>query len=158
MADQSQSGFPAAAPVVARPAADVRAPTVGEGNQVTYTFPIRQPEEDFNDFQVGVRASLIRRCRGRLEAIACHTFPTSEVLLGVSTLAAGGALSALVSSVALASWQGVLFFVVLPVVAVGCGVAYGMLRHFTIRAAQQLAEDVLEDLPNPDRAVDVGKQ
>lgn len=158
MADPNQADFPGPAPVVERPAADVRAPRVGEGNQVTYTFPIRQPEEDFNDFQVGIRASLLRRCRGRLGAIADQGFPLSELLLGVSTLAAGGTLSAIVSGVALGSWQGALFFALLPAISVGCGVAYGMLRHFTLRATQQVAADILEDLPNPDRAIDVRRE
>jgi hypothetical protein len=130
-------------------------PKVGEGSQVTYTFPIRQPAEDFNDFQVGIRASVLRRSRARLESIGDQRFPFSELLLGVSTLAAGGSFSAIVSGVSLSSWRGVLFFVLFPVIAVGCGVAYGMLRHFTPRATQQVAVSVLEDLPDPERTIDV---
>lgn len=155
MTDPNQEHFPAPAPVAAQPAADVRAPQVGEGNQVTYTYPIRQPEEDFNDFQVGVRASLLKRCRVRLQAIAAQGFPLPEVLLGISTLTAGAALSAVISGVPLGSWRGVVFFVILPMVAAGSGVAYVMLRRFGLRSTEHLAEEILNDLPDPDRSVDV---
>jgi len=155
MTDPNQPQFPAPAPVVGQPAADVQAPQVGEGNQVTYTYPIRQPEEDFNDFQVGVRASLLKRCRARLRTIAAQGFPLPELSLGVSTLAGGAALSAVVSGVQLGSWRGVVFFVILPMIAVGSGVAYGMLRSFGPRATQHIAEDILKDLPDPDRSIDV---
>lgn len=155
MTDPNQPHFPAPAPVVAQPAADVQAPQVGEGSQVTYTYPIRQPEEDFNDFQVGVRASLLKRCRVRLQTVAAQGFPLPELLLGISTLAAGAALSAVISGVQLGSWRGVVFFVILPMVAVGSGVAYGMLRRFSLRDTQHVAEDILNDLPDPDRSIDL---
>ena len=125
MNDPNQPQFPAPAPIVGQRAADVQAPQIGEGNQVTYTYPIRQPEEDFNDFQVGVRASLLKRCRVHLQAVAAQGFPLPELLLGISTLTAGAALSAVISGVQLGSWRGVVFFVILPMVAVGSGVAYG---------------------------------
>lgn len=155
MTNSNEQSFPAAAPVVAQPAADVKAPQVGEGSQVTYTYPIRQPEEDFNDFQVGVRASLLKRCRERLRAVTKEPFPLPELLLGVSTLTIGATLSAVISGVSLNSWRGVLFFVTMPAVAVGSGVAYGMLRRFNQRAARQLAENILADLPDPDRSIDL---
>jgi hypothetical protein len=49
----------------------------------------------------------------------------------------------------------VVFFVILPMIAVGSGVAYGMLRRFGLRATQHLAEDILNDLPDPDRSIEV---
>jgi hypothetical protein len=158
MTHRIQSDFPGQASTIEEHAADVRAPAVGEGSQVTYTYPIRQPEEDFNDFQVGIRASVLRRCRRRLENLVRNTFPTEEVLLAVSMLAAGGSLSAIVAEVALASWRGVVFFIALPLISVGCGVAYGMLRHFTLRTVKQVSEDILDDLSNPDQTVDVTKR
>jgi hypothetical protein len=76
-------------------------------------------------------------------------------LLGVSTLTAGAALSAVLSGVQLGSWRGVVFFVILPMIGVGSGVAYVTLRHFGLRATQHIAEDILNDLPDPDRSIDV---
>lgn len=159
MTDSNQSEFPPPAPVVEQHTADVHARNVEEeGNQVTYTYPIRQPEGDCNDFQVGVRASILKQCRTRLQSIADERFPFAEILLGVSTLAAGGALSAIVSNVQIASWQGTLFFVLLPVVAVGSGVAYGVLCRIKKIETEHMAKDILQNLPDPDRAVDVRKK
>jgi hypothetical protein len=155
MSDPIQDHFPAPAPVAAQPAADIRAPQVGEGNQVTYTYPIRQPEEDFNDFQVGVRASVLKRCRVRLQTIVAQGFSLQEIMLGISTLTAGGALSALISGVELGSWRGVVFFVILPMVAVGSGVGHWMLRRSDLRSTAHLAQEILNDLPDPDRSIDV---
>lgn len=153
---EPNSTFPPDAPIIQQPVADVRAPRFQTGNQVTYTYPIRQPEEEFSDFQVGVRASVLKRCRTRLESIGMQCFPVHEVLLGVCTLATGGALSALVSGVQMETGRGLVFFVVLPAVAVGCGVAYGMLRHFTLQATHEIVNQILrEDLPDPERTIDV---
>ena len=78
------------------------------------------------------------------------------MLLGGSTLAAGASLSALISDVCLDSENGILFFVIMPMVAVGCGVAYFMLRREGSRTASHLAEETLQDLPDPEKTVDTG--
>lgn len=158
MADHNQSDFPAPTSAVEQPAADVHFPAVGGGNQTTYSYPIRHPEKEVQDFQVVIRATVLRRCRSRLESIAQHRYPKSDVLLAVFTLGVGGALSAALAGVKLPSWQGMVFFIGLPLVSVGCIVAYGMLRHFAPKSVQQLAADILEDLSNPDDSVDVTKR
>lgn len=145
---------PTAAALTALPTADVHAPGVGAGTQVTRTYPIRQPADDWNDFQVGVWANVLRRSRHRLETVTRQRVHIGEALLGVATLTAGGSLGAVISSVRLDSSLGVAFYVVSPMVAVGCGVAYGLLRATGIRTAKHLAEDVLQDLPDPDKTVD----
>jgi hypothetical protein len=133
------------------PTADVRAPRVEAGHHVlTQTFPIRPPTA--NDV-VGIPATILRRCRGCLQSVADQRVSDSEILLGAALLAAGGILGALISGVALASWLGVLFFVCLPPLAAGCGVAGALRRHFTRRARRQVAADLLgmlraRDLPN----------
>lgn len=145
---------PTPAPVAAGRAADVRARAVDEGTQVTRTYPVRQPVDDWNDFQVGVWANVLRRCRRRLEAISQERIQIGEALLGLATLTAGGSVSAIISGVKLDSALGVTFYIVSPMIAVGCGVAYGMLRSAGIRTARHLAEDVLQELPDPDKTVD----
>jgi hypothetical protein len=89
-----------------------------------------------------------------LDEVTRQRIPIGEALLGVATLTAGGSLSAVISNVTLDSTLGIAFYVVSPMVAVGCGVAYGMLRATGIRTAKHLAQDVLLDLPDPDRTVD----
>jgi hypothetical protein len=145
---------PVAPPLATQRAADVLAPAPGEGVQVTRTYPVRQPADDWNDFQVGVWANVLRRCRRRLVAVTRERVHIGEALLGLATLTGGGSLSAVIASVKLDSPLGIAFYVISPMVAVGCGVAYGMLRATGIRTARHLAEDVLLELPDPDNTVE----
>lgn len=142
-------------PITPATVADVRAPQAGEGSQVTYTYPIRQPERDLNDFQVGVRASVLKRCRDRLSSASAPTFPLGDVLLGVATLTAGAFLGALISDVSLDSWRGVLFYVLSPIVATGAGVAFAFVRTSHGRSCQEVARDVLDELPDPEQTKEI---
>lgn len=152
---QESNWLPDPPPVTRAPVADVHAPQAGEGNQVTYTYPIRQPERDLNDFQVGVRASVLKRCRSRLSSASGSTFPLADLLLGVATLTAGAFLSALVSDVCLDSWRGKLFYIISPIVAVGTGVAFVFVRKSYDRSCHEAARDVLDDLPDPEQTKEV---
>lgn len=133
--------------------ADVQIAAGDERAVVTQSFPLRQPEEDWNDFQVGVRASVLRTSRAKLEQIARDRFPWGELLLGLATLTVGSSLSAVISGVTLNSGLGVLFFVIAPPISAASLVAYVMLRIAITRSARDLAEDALTVLPDPDRTV-----
>jgi hypothetical protein len=148
--NQSGPWGPTSPPIANSTIADVRAPRVGEGSQVTFTFPIHQPEGELSDFQVGVRASVLKRCRERLRKLATHQSQWGDLLLGMSTLAAGAFLSALTGDVSLSSWRGVLFYCLSPVVAVGTGVAFIFLRKSSSGSVAELTRVLLEDLPDPD--------
>lgn len=137
-------------------AAVLRAPEDDKGAALTETHPLRLPEEDWNDFRLGVWASVLRKSRKKLEDITSkHRFPWGELLLGVGTLTAGAVLSALIAGVGLDTKPGVFLFTVLPAISVGCLVAYGAVRYTATRTAQHLAEDVLEALPDPDKSKEV---
>ena len=144
---------PAPPPLQRGGAADIRAPA-DDAAIMTRTYPIRQPVDDWNDFQVGVWASVLNRCRDRLDAIKGQKYRYGEILLGVSTLAVGASLSAWISGVLLDSPKGVAFFVMTPMIAVGCGVAYLIHRGEGSRSARHLADDALQDLPDPSKTVD----
>jgi hypothetical protein len=152
---QEPAWLPEPPPVTSATAADVRAPRAGEGSQVTYTYPIRQPERDLNDFQVGVRASVLERCRSRLSSVSAPTFPLGDLLLGAATLFAGAFLSALMSGVCLASWRGVLFYILSPIIATGTGVAFAFVRTSYGRSCHEAVKNVLDELPNPEHTKEI---
>ncbi len=133
------------------PAADVTVPPADGGSVVHQAYPLKQPEEEASEFIVQVRASTLRRTRRRLGSLVVVKFPWPEVLLGLATLCTGGALGAIASNVEWNCWKAKIFYLILPIIAVGAGVAYVMLRHLVPQAASSVAQDVLEDLPDPDR-------
>jgi len=115
------------------------------------TYPVRQPEDDRAEFIVEVHASVLKRCRVRLQALRATRFPAAELLLAVSMLGIGATASALSSSVPLASPRGVLFFTIAPAISIGALVAYFFLRQKVTRELTPLIDEVLSDLPDPDR-------
>jgi hypothetical protein len=142
--------------VTVQPAADVRAVPTEEDLTVTRTFPIRWPEEDLDDFQVGVRATVLAHCRANLKLIAAVQFPWAEVLLGAASLSLGASASAWISGVPLGGVKGVIFYVATPIIGSGAAVAYFMMRRFWSDNAHGLAQAVLKELPDPDHTVSRG--
>jgi amino acid transporter len=133
------------------PAADVQAAVAG-GTVVHQAFPVRRLESELNDFFVQVRASTLNRCRSRLAKVTKARFPWHEVMLGVSSLAFGAFLGALPADLKAATFQAVVFYTLMPIVGVGSGVAFFFLRHKSGSDAVQEADEVLADLPDPDKA------
>lgn len=133
------------------PAADVKTPPPEGSSIVHQAYPLKQPEEEINEFMVQVRGSVLRRARQKLWCITTTRFPWPEVLLGLSMLAIGAILGAVASGVVWNSGKAVVFYMVLPVVA-GCSiVAYALLRIKAAQNPSSVARDLLEELPDPDR-------
>ncbi len=82
------------------------------------------------------------------------------MLLGVATLLLGATLGALGSTIpwailengaAVANPRAILFYVVFPIIGVGAAVGYFCLRHFTSHSASIVAQELLDELPDPNR-------
>ena len=100
-----------------------------------------------------VRASILESCRRRLEKIENPRFTWGELLLGIATLAAGAIAGALTTDIQLNSPKGIVFYVLLPMVAVGSFVAYLFCRTTSFGQASEIAKEVLMELPDPDKAI-----
>lgn len=135
------------------PAADIRADTADGKLTTTRTLAVKQPQEDQNDFVVYVYASKLHKCRRKLQSIKEASFPIAEVLLGIATSCFGATAGALTTDMKLDSDKGILFFIALPIIAVACSVAFFFFRHYTIKSSAQIASDVLDELPDPDRTL-----
>ncbi len=133
------------------PAADVQASVAGSA-VVHQAFPVRRPESELNDFVVQVRASTLTRCRSRLAKVSNARFPWHEIMLGISSLAFGAFLGALPADLKAGTYLAILFYTVMPILGVGTGVAFFFLRHKSGSDAAQEANEVLGDLPDPDKA------
>jgi hypothetical protein len=144
------------------PAADIVAPAGNVGPIVHQSFPVRQPQEDANEIMVGVRGRILRRIRAQLTTLTKGQFPWPELLLGFATLCLGGFLGAIASSLPWAvvaeatakpSARSILFYVVLPSLGAAASVGFFALRHISNRRAADVANAVLEDLPDPDHTL-----
>ena len=149
--NNQQPEFELPPPAIANiPAADVL--PAPDPTEIAYqAFPVRSPEDDINDFIVKVKASTLRRCRARLTDIKPKKFPYGEVSLGVATMAWGAVLGALPAGIKPDTWQAIFFFNLLPVLATAATVGYLFLRHFSAVDYTQRAQEVLDQLPDPDK-------
>lgn len=137
--------------VVSLPAADVTAPDTTHENLRHVAYPLRKPEEEHAEFIIEVRASVLARVRRTLAKLVKAKFPWPELLLGISTAALGAALGAIPAGIDIKKPIGLVYFVAFPVICTGTGVAYFMMRRNSIVDASKVAEDILEDLPDPEK-------
>lgn len=93
----------------------------------------------------------VEKIRSICEKVEEPKIPWSEILLGLSSLFAGAFLSAIISGITLtSSWRCIIFYIVSPSVAAGCGVAFFFKRKQNQVSAKSLADHIVEFLPELD--------
>lgn len=135
------------------PVADATLSTNSKIVTTNYEYPVKQAEEDKNDFIVEVKASKLRKVRSKLELLANERFPLYECLLGIASAFLGAFLSGLASDMVLNSSKGIIIFIVCPIVATGTGVAYFYQRRISVNPPKVLINDIMDDLADPDKAI-----
>jgi len=140
------------------PVADMQIMPSAHGLVMNQTYPVKQPERDKRDFIIPIRASVLHKCRSRLEEVKSPRFTWGESLFGVATSCAGAIAGALTTDIQLASPKGVAFYVILPMVAVGAFVAYLFCRTDSFGKAANIAREVLADIPDPNEATWTSEQ
>ncbi len=136
------------------PMADAKMNPANGPGVTPYYYQVKQPEEDLNDFIIEVRASKLRNIRKKISQLANSSFPWHELLLGISTTALGAFFSGLLSNISLLSLQGKFVFILCPVIAMGAGVGYFFKRYVDLKIPKILAEDLLNELVDPDKTAD----
>jgi len=141
------------------PAADVRVESGHDNLTVYQNFEVKQEKSRINDAFIMVYESTITKCRTKLNLIKSQKVTSLEWLLGFSTASFGGVLGGLASNVKLeASFSGIVFYVVLPMIFIGCAVAYFYKRKEKFSEPSKLASDILDELPDPDETVSLNKK
>lgn len=98
-----------------------------------------------------IEVKSVKKINSLCQNIEEPKMPWAEVFLGLASLFAGAFISALISGIQLnSSWRSIVFYIISPVVAVGCGVAFLFLRKQGLVAAKMLAEQVVGLLPELD--------
>jgi len=140
------------------PAADMQIMPSAQGLVMNQTYPVKQPERDKRDFIIPVRASVLDRCRCRLEEVRNPRFTWGELFFGIATSCAGAIAGALTADIQLDSPKGIVFYVILPMFAVGTFVAYLFCRTNSFSKAADIAREVLAEIPDPDKTTLVSRQ
>ena len=97
---------------------------------------------------IAVEEKDIERIKSICEDVKEPHFPLAEVCLGISSLLVGAFFSAIISGVPFVlGWKAIVFYIICPVIASGCGVAFGFIREKEQVTAKSLADHVLEYLP-----------
>ena len=108
--------------------------------KVARVFNFRIPK---NSNIVAVEESIIKKIRKSCAKGKKQKFPWAEVLLGVASLFIGTALGAVVSSVPYElSVVSILSYNVMPILGVGCAVAYVFCRKIEMVDILQLTTEI----------------
>jgi hypothetical protein len=133
------------------PAAVVESPQNSDPSSLVHqSFPVRQPEEDIQEFYVRVRASMLRRARAKAAELLHSSFPWDELCLAISTTAAGAFLGSLTAVFAADEKAMKVFFQnILPAIATASFVAYLFLRKSKHVDSARVAKEISDNLPDP---------
>lgn len=152
--DQSSESveFPPRAPVVEANASDVLQSGKNSHSLFQPSHPIRQPENEVNEFQVLVRATVLSTVRLKLVSLRDRAGDYSDGLLAVAMLCFGGVLGALISKTSLTEpYVGKFVYIILPVLGTASIVSYFFKRGDDTANVRASAKELLELIPDPDK-------
>lgn len=132
------------------PAANLATDQLGNGR----TLEIQQKNVVRYNQQVDstiIEIKNVEKIRLMCNKVENPRIPWPEILLGLSSLFAGAFLSAIISGIGLEpNWKTVVFYILSPVAATGCGVAFVFKRNQNQESAKSLADHILDYLPEID--------
>lgn len=132
------------------PTPDVKVETSEKDNiTTTRQYPVVVPKSERDDFMIQVRASQINEIRETCEGIKDEKFPTSEIILFVTSALIGSTISALFSDLKITDTWGKINFILFPIVCAVLGTIYFFKRKDNIKNLFEIAQQVLKKLPNP---------
>lgn len=136
------------------PIADFQSST-GNNEGLTIRRDVAVKQKLIKTEEILVDAQIIHRCRNNLQKIRDNQLTWNEILLGVAAAGVGIIASAYIADVKLDTGKGIFSFVITPCITVGAGVAYGIVKNLLHISTSQIAEEILNDMPNPDETVEV---
>lgn len=132
------------------PTPDVKVETSEQDNiTTTRQYSVVVPKSERDDFMIQVRASQINEIRETCEGIKDEKFPTSEIILFVTSALIGSTISALFSDLKITDTWGKINFILFPIVCAVLGTIYFFKRKDNIKNLFEIAQQVLKKLPNP---------
>ena len=98
------------------PIPDVKVETFEQDNiTTTRQYPVMVPKSERDDFMIQVRASQINEIRETFEGIKDEKFPTSEIILFLTSALIGSTISALFSDLKITDTWGKINFILFPI-------------------------------------------
>ena len=124
-----------------------------EDSKMNYhAYQVKTPQQDLEDFIIQVRASILNKCRNKLNILVRRKFAWKEFCLAFSTLFGGLGLGALTSNIEPNTWKYIFFYTACPVLFIGLMVACIFLEHNATQNPRDIITEVLTDLPDPKEA------
>lgn len=132
------------------PTPDVKIETTEQDNiTTTRQYPVIVPKAERDDFMIQVRASQINEVREVCNDIKNEKFPTSEIILFVTSALIGSIISALFSNLKITDIWGKINFILFPIICAVLGTIYFFKRKDNVKNLFDIAQQVLKKLPNP---------
>lgn len=139
------------------PAADLK--ISGEPQPVTiFGYPVVLPDEDINDKVVPIRGKDLKRWRAKLFKISKMSFRCDDLFLAVSMLLIGSWVAFLLTGTVYSGFPNFLLQTLLPVFGFGFLISYFFLRRRTIASPKDISNELLGEIPNPDKIDTSGGQ
>lgn len=123
----------------------------------TMTFPVLSLDEDLNEKFIKIKLSQLKKIRAKIIPYTQKRFNYTDLLLGLFTTLIGIIIGALLSDLNLENWKGKLTYIVLPILAAISGTSYFFIKHIHQKNVSELANEVLENIPDTEQIIKTEK-
>lgn len=130
-----------------RPTADIALSEQKDGIIQNESFQVIPKSSDSSDFMRPLKMSDIRKIEDLAKNLQTSSIHWDEVLLAVASLGFGSTLSALLSDTKLDTSNGIIFFVIVPIISFSATVfvvMYKILKSKTTNYAGKEIEKIIE--------------
>lgn len=146
-----------AANAVAKPTADISLSAVGSGMIQNESYPIIPKNNSKDDYLRPVKMSDIIKIKCEAVKISNEKIKWDEFALGVSTLGFGASLSAIISGVVLNTVNGIIFFIISPIISFSLAVfvvMYKVMKSSTNRQSASVIVETIEPYEDTENSVE----
>src|SRR5690554_6378830 len=117
------------------------------------TFPVLSLDEDLNEKYIKIKLSQLKKIRTKILPYTRKMFNYTDLLLGLFTTLIGVIIGVLLSELGLDSWKGKWTYIALPILAAISGTSYFFIKHINQKNVSELANEVLENIPDTEQII-----
>lgn len=141
------------------PVADIKGDPDQQPITIERSNEVKEDKTKTGSSDIIVNENVLERTREKLEEIRDNKPDYTEILLALCTVSFGAVLGAFSTGLKFElTFTSVVFYVILPMVFVGTGVSFLILKNLQTKEASIMAKELLELLPDPKKATTVFKK
>jgi len=146
--------------VVAKPTADISLIEDKKGVVQTESFPVIPRKNNADDFVRPVKMSDLKKILFVIQTIKSAKIQWDEVAIGIATLGFGASISAILSTVKIATTLGIIFYIITPIISFSSTVfviMHKIMKRKIVSYSASTIENIITDYIDNENTKDGAK-